>query len=409
MTCVPNSRATGERRCDICPNRCNNPAVIEPASIDLENFYDLTTNGAFSAFQNQGYVQPYNGATVSFKKGGFMTVKYNNSSNGGPSPGFVILFKTKPMETYSIDVTAIINRGNQALIQAESLDPPGRLVTQEYKVTCTMTATNFEFQAASEFTVVGIFFLCETLDYEMRTCIFEVKTSKVACPTPIACTPWDECVCNPCNPCAPCNPYIPIPGKCGGGSGGSGSGGGYSGNCGGGCGGGNRHGGGEFPTGYCPPCANPVFSYQCNYTPCPPQKCCPQIQFINIPYKGVAVNVLEGTDCLSTEENFYVLETRNCKKGQCLLWECNPETQQLEIVTPLVNPFYFLDTVNHRIYRSYSPDGIGTPATCLQIFGCLGDKVWDLLTNTIWEYTKKGWIFVAQVNVEEESLESLKF
>ena len=181
-----------EKFCDRCPDRCVSPAVIQKDLIDKSNFFDFTCNDTFSVFQNQENVQPYKGATIDFDDKKTLLVKYNKC-DGGPSPGFVILLKTDPCQKYTVNLTAFLKEGDKAFVQVESLHPPGKLVKDNHTVgNGLLQNLEFSFQAVSKFTVIGIFFFCETRDYCLRICDFVIKSCRVCDPCPIVCEPWKK-------------------------------------------------------------------------------------------------------------------------------------------------------------------------------------------------------------------------
>ena len=179
-------------KCGDCPDRCTFPPIINKAKLDGTNFFDLSCED-FLLFDNISTAQAHTGATVTYHSmNKFLSVKYVNCA-GGPSPGVAFIFKTRPCTKYSVDLTAVLKQGDQAFIQIESIHPPGKLRSED--VISANIAQNFKFifQAVSEFTVIGVFFYCDTRDYCLRLCDLKVKSCDKCETCPIICEQWKPC------------------------------------------------------------------------------------------------------------------------------------------------------------------------------------------------------------------------
>jgi len=390
------------RKCDSCPDRCEQPPIISKNQIDTSKAYEIAPTGRYNLFSNPETVQPHNGVTLEFLDGKSLIMKYEGT-DGGPSPGFLVLIKTVPCEKYNLDVTGVLKKGDLAFLKIDSYCPEGLLIDQNHSFANGFMRTfNVGFQAVSEYTLIGIFFHCSTTDYCLRLCDLKIKTCNLCKPFSVPVKQWEMRGTKPIEDGSVIhrqkprkrskkkNIGIPAPARQ------------------------TRstseilissdeetsvpvhyrqkstrtiiprmHGGGDIcpsdsETDECcppkPPCHRPKQKVKkCKTKPT-------STQIINLDFRGTSTPCVTNKTC--SDPNFFVLETGSkCQTG-CRLWQC--QNGSLTIVVPNVQQYHFLDTLQCRIFKV-------SCGQCCELTGCIGDKIWDLLTGEIYELTCNGW------------------
>lgn len=141
--------------------------------------FDLNKEKCFDIFKDFTFVLAHHGASI--LKSDTIKVNYKNSTNGGVSPGFRTLLKTKTGNKYHLSINAELLTGNAGFVYVESVKPAKRLIERSIatlKPNCKKRF-NLSFVACGELVYVGILFNASKCDSSLIVSEFKVSNNKI--------------------------------------------------------------------------------------------------------------------------------------------------------------------------------------------------------------------------------------